>query len=297
MADQPHEFQAERDASELVEAYREALQTIAARVIAAVASGDLQTARRRRVQLAAVLAVLDQLGARTDPVARRLVEAAYDESVKLTAIEAKGIGHVVSERSFNSVSVESVKALQDSLTGTLDDARRTIGRQVQDVYAREQRRAAARSLLGADGSPRSAAAGLQRDLLRDREVRRMVEDSGIGFRDSAGRGWKLETYAEMATRTVIREAVTAGAVNRMSAHGVNLARVRTEGDACPICTPWAGRLVSLDGETTSFQGEAVATLGAMPRGGPPLHPRCRCALSPFAARIETIRRELQEAGA
>jgi hypothetical protein len=48
----------------------------------------------------------------------------------------------------------------------------------------------------------------------------------------------------------------------------------THAKACPICQPWQGRLVSLDGKTTEYLGEAVTDLASLPNGGPPFHPNC-----------------------
>jgi hypothetical protein len=47
---------------------------------------------------------------------------------------------------------------------------RTVGRTIDDVYARAGRRAALRAVLGADNSPQAAKRQLVRDLLKDRNV-------------------------------------------------------------------------------------------------------------------------------
>lgn len=277
---------AERRARDLSNAYRDAQRIIVAEIRTAVEAGDTAGAERRRQQLTSVLRTLDQLGRRTSPEAREIVQQAFEQSVARTGREIAQIG--VSNTvpaSFAGVSADAVQALQDSIVDRLDNARRTVGRQVGDVFARQQRRAAMLSLLGAHGSPDTAAAGLRQALERRGQT---------AFVDIAGRRWALADYADMAVRTVTREAVVEGSIARMTANGVNLARVSAHASSCEICKPWEGRLVSLDGSSTDYEGEAVTDLSSMPNSGPPFHPRCGHSLHPVAVRIEAIRRQLQE---
>jgi hypothetical protein len=264
-----------------------AQREIALQVRNAILSGHLARASQRRAQLAAVIATLDQLGAYVDPAARKLVADAYSQGAGRALDQIHGLTITAPEipGAFAGVSTEAVAALQRSIVGSLQASRATIGRQVDDLYAREGRRAALRAVLGADGSPQGAR----------RQLAARIREQGLaGFVDKAGRAWKLDTYSAMVVRTVTREAVAQGAMDRMASNGITLARWSTHGDACPICTPWLGRLVSLDGETRDFEGEAVADLGSTP--GVPAHPNCKCTLSPVATRVERLRRELATTG-
>jgi hypothetical protein len=246
-------------------------------------------ASQRRAQLASVLRTLDQLGVETEPLAREIVANVYEESGAHITKELAKLGVTgPPSTEFAGVSRESVAALQESIVGRLADARTTIGRQAADVFATQQRRTAMLSLLGAEGSPRKASKQLQQQL---------VARGKTAFIDRAGRQWGLEQYANMATRTVIREAVTQGAIARMAAHGVNLARVSSHASSCHICAPWQGRLVSLDGSEGSLLGEAASDLGALPNGGPPFHPNCRHSLMPVVGELEEMRHEKAGANA
>ena len=277
-------------ARELARIYASAQRAIVAQVQAALRSGNLFRATERRMQLAAVLALLDQLGAATDPLARDLARQAFTDGALIARRDlarAAGvrIGSVQVPASFTGVSRDAVLTLEDSILGRLRTARQTVGRRVDDVYARAGRRQALRSLLGAEGSPRAATRALSRDLRR----------RGVtGFVDKAGKRWALDTYSEMVVRTVTREAVVQGQLTRMASHGVNLARVSTHSSSCSICVPYEGRLVSLDGATPEFQGEAVADIGAVPT--PPFHPNCRHTLQPVVQDIELLRQEMGAEG-
>ncbi len=283
----PERFPVESQVNELVATYRAAQRQILAEIRAATLRDDPRQAFRRTAQLQSVIQTLDQLGYDTDDQARRIVAEAFGQSSKATGKEITRIGVTApTDSSFAGVAREAVSALQESMVGSLTDARQTIGRQAADVFARAQRRTSMLALLGAEGSPASARKNL---------VETLQKQGQTGFVDRAGRRWSLDSYADMATRTVTRQAVTQGAITRMAAHGIDLARISVHASSCNVCKPWEGRLVSLDGSTTDYEGEAVTDLGALPSGGPPFHPRCKHSLSPVAVRIDAIRRQMQEA--
>ena len=273
-------------AARLERLYLQAQRAIMAQVQAALAAGQLMRAQERRLQLAAVLATLDQLGAATDPLARQLAAQAYADGSDTVVRDLRRVvvGPVQIPASFTGVQADAVRTLQDAILGRLDTARRTVGRQVEDTYARAGRRATMRALLGAEGSPQHASAQLQQDLRR----------RGVtGFVDRAGRQWRLDSYAEMAVRTTTREAVVQGSMDRMASHGIDLARVSTHGGSCAICSPYEGRLVSLSGQTVEYQGEAVMDASIVP----PYHPRCRHSLAPVVVDVEAFMRAQQSAPA
>lgn len=281
--------------ADLLRVLAAAQREIAAQVMAAIKAGNLNLAGARRLQLAAVLATLDQLGAHVDPAARQLVADAHAQGAAQAArtIAQSGVTLPEIPGAFNSVAVDAVAALQDAITGRLSAARRTVGRTVDDVYARAGRRAALRAVLGVEGSPQAAARQLAADLLQDKAIRKMAQQGGVGFIDKAGRRWQLDTYSEMVVRTTTREAVVQGATDRMISHGVNLARVTVHASSCEICKPYEGRLVSLDGTITDFEGEPVMDASQIP----PFHPNCTHNLAPVVAAVEVTRRRLARATA
>jgi hypothetical protein len=277
----PRPLPYEARVDDLLVTYRQAQRRIVAQVKAAVAAGDLATSSRRRAQLAAVLQVLDELGMQTDRQARELVRDAFQQSARVTGsrIARIGAGVEMNPAAFAAVERDAVEAMQAEILGRLDAARTTIGRQVEDVFARAGRRTVLSALLGAHGSPQAAR----------RELQRQVTEKGVtAFVDRSGRQWALDTYSEMAVRTTTREAVVEGAKTRMAAQGIDLARVSHHVSACPICAPWEDRIVSLTGTTGDYQGEAVTDLASLPNGGPPFHPNCRHTLLPVATTVEAL---------
>lgn len=298
MATRPDYFPYEAGLRDLLTTYRRAQRDIVKQIRDALANQDLTGASQRQAQLRAVLETLDRLGVQTDPVAQRMVADAFTQSATKVAGQIAGMAVSPPEipGAFSSVSQDAVQALQDSITGRLRASRQQLGRSVDDLYARAGRRAAMHALLGSSGSPRTARKRMMQDLFKDPQIKRTVMRGGAGFIDSAGRRWQLVDYCDMAVRTVTREAVVQGAITRMTSHGINLARVTRHNNPCEVCRPWEGRLVSLDGQTAEYEGEAVASLSSLPGSGPPFHPRCRHTISPVASRIDAIRRELQAQG-
>jgi hypothetical protein len=278
---------------EMARTFRDVQRTLAAQIQSAISQGRLEFAAERRMQYAAVLATLDRLGAQTDQQARKVVSDAFKEGAGKTGAQiSQQAGFAVSVPfSFTGVQQDAIEALQREVVDSLGISRRMVGRSVEDLYAKAGRRATVRALLGADGSPQIAARRLKADLVREPYVKRLIEKGGTGFTDRAGKKWSLQSYSEMVVRTTTRKAVVEGQIAKMASLGVNLARVSTHASACPICVPKQGRLVSLDGSTSDYNGEAVADLSSV--GAPPYHPNCRHTLQPVVADIEALRQKMQ----
>lgn len=291
MARRPEPLPHDKLVNELADTFRASQRQILRQIEAAVRIGNLRYAQERRLQLAAVIAALDQLGAATEPAARRAVKEAFNEGSQTaaTAIGAQIGREVPVPEAFTGVAKDAIEALQRSATDRLRASRDMVGRRVDDFYARAGRRAAVRALLGADGSPQSAARALAKDIRSTPEYKRLAKKGITGFVDAANKQWSLDTYSEMVVRTTTREAVVQGQVMRMASHGVNLARVSMHASACKICQPYEGRLVSLDGSVTEFQGQSVGD-ASVPL--PPYHPNCRHTIEPVVAEIETLRQQM-----
>ena len=156
MASRAEPFPFEHGVTDLIQTFRAAQREIAAQVIAAIKTGNLERAASRRLQLASLLSLLDQIGAQTEPIARRLVAEAHAQGAAATATALGATVSEVTPGAFAGISREAVTALQDAMVGRLRDSQRTVGRIGQDVYAKAGRRAALRAILGAEGSPQAA---------------------------------------------------------------------------------------------------------------------------------------------
>ena len=272
---------------ELARTFRDVQRTLAAQIQSAISQGRLEYAAERRMQYAAVLATLDRLGAQTDPLAAKAVADAYKEGAgKAGAQISQQAGFAVSvPYSFTGVQQDAIEALQVEVVDRLGISRRMVGRSVDDLYAKAGRRATVRALLGADGSPQIAARRLKADLLKEPYVKRLIQQGGTGFVDRAGKKWSLQTYSEMVVRTTTRNAVVQGQIAKMASLGINLLRVSTHASACKLCIPYQGRLLSIDGSITEYNGESVADIS----NAPTYHPNCRHTVIPVVAEYDVER--------
>lgn len=100
--------------------------------------------------------------------------------------------------------------------------------------------------------------------------------SGItGFIDGAGRGWSLESYAEMAVRTGTMKASTAGHMDTLKENGLDLVIVSDTGSSCELCQPFEGQVFSLSGDSDEYPPFSEAEEGGL------FHPNCRHQASAY----------------
>lgn len=112
-----------------------------------------------------------------------------------------------------------------------------ITRAVTDAYRSVINRASSSVLLG--GLTRRQAAGRALDQFASRGI--------SGFTDSAGRNWNMASYAEMAVRTVTGRAAIEGHTDRLLVIGQQLVIVSDAPLECPLCRPWEGEILSING--------------------------------------------------
>ncbi|MER7145991.1 phage minor capsid protein [Streptomyces xanthochromogenes] len=161
---------------------------------------------------------------------------------------------------------------------------RGILRGVEDGYRQVIAEVSATPLLGVD--TRRQATQRAMEQFSDRGLRTFV--------DRSGRAWQMTSYAEMATRTATGRAAVEGHGDRLRAAGLDLVIVSNAPHECPLCKPFEGRVLSLDGPDGSRTVEVehatvddelvrVDILGSVDearrRGFQ--HPNCRHSLSAY----------------
>lgn len=133
------------------------------------------------------------------------------------------------------------------------------------LQAEEPQRAIAEAIneaLAGDRRPTNV-----RDLVRDMNEQKL-------YRDSSGRNWKLNTYAEMVTRTNAARAHNEAVKALATEAGVDLVRVTASATACAeICVQYQGRIYSLSGVSDRYPRLPTT---------PPFHPNCVHRLQPVA---------------
>jgi hypothetical protein len=166
---------------------------------------------------------------------------------------------------------EAARAITEAMLSTMEKAAVQIGRRVDDVFRREGMLAVARGI--AEGRTRA-------EVSRALE-KRLLELGRPDFVDKLGRHWPLDRYAEMVARTTTREAMTQGTIQRLREHGIQRAQVSAHRCA-DFCVFYENAIVSI-GEKPHPVYPPISAIN----GGPPFHPRCVHALTPFVERLAT----------
>lgn len=170
------------------------------------------------------------------------------------------------------------KLILDS-NNLLTNAHMQITRNVEDAYRKVIDDATVGTLVGTETRLQATQDALNR----------FAAQGITGFVDKLGRQWQMDTYAEMATRTVAARAALQGHLDRQLELGNDLTKVSYVGATCPICMPWQGKVLSISGsdpEYASLQSAKEAGL---------FHPNCKHTVLAYFPEIddgpEPIRRD------
>jgi hypothetical protein len=112
---------------------------------------------------------------------------------------------------------------------------------------------------------------------RSREIRKAMdgiagEVSGHKFRDRGGRLWDDRHYTQMLVRTTNARVERDRYLDTLAQNGMDLVIIENvDGDACPVCTAWDNRIVSISGNDSRFPSYSDAL------GDGWGHPNCRCS--------------------
>ncbi|MEV0413947.1 phage minor capsid protein [Streptomyces sp. NPDC050448] len=114
---------------------------------------------------------------------------------------------------------------------------RGILRGVEDGYRQVIAEVSATPLLGIDTRRQATQSAM--DRFADRGLRTFV--------DRGGRAWQMTSYAEMAVRTATGRAAVEAHGDKLRAAGLDLVIVSNAPHECPVCKPFEGKVLSLDG--------------------------------------------------
>ncbi|MFE1770276.1 phage minor capsid protein [Streptomyces sp. NPDC059008] len=154
---------------------------------------------------------LAELGALHDEDARRIAE------------------NTPNGRAIDRLAYETI----DRVTAT----HRGILRGVEDGHRQVVAEVSGTPLLGIDTRRQATQRAMER--FADRGLRTFV--------DRSGHSWSMTSYAEMAVRTAVGRAAVEAHGDRIRAAGVSLVIVSNAPHECPLCRPYEGRVLALDG--------------------------------------------------
>lgn len=255
----------------LIAIVREAEALVEKELIRALARGTApSTAAERDSRLRLIRAILGRLRLDVAGPARDLIRTAYDEGSESALAGVRRAGKTPVSTRLEGIHVRAVQTLLDALTDALDDAVAYVGRRSKDVF----RKATLNQLVVEQitGHDRSQTAKAIEDDLRGRGIK--------GFKDKAGREWKLSTYAKMAARSSAVEAHTVSTLNRLAENGIDLVKVSEHPHPHDVCSRYEGRIFSISGTSAKYPALKEA---------PPFHPNCKHLLLPYIERLQVSR--------
>lgn len=173
-----------------------------------------------------------------------------------------------------------ITATSDLLSGLLlDDPAVALGPKLGADLAQRLNATLPRVLRFADDAYRAATideavqrlqhGGVAPNVAQRDAWRKLTERGITGFTDKAGRQWNLATYVEMATRTGLQQAFNDAHLQRMVSAGVEQFTVPSDGHPCPLCKPWQGRVLTVNGPSPTIAEAKLAGL---------FHPNCKHTL-------------------
>lgn len=90
-----------------------------------------------------------------------------------------------------------------------------------------------------------------------------------------GRRVSIDSYCEMLGRTLTGRCALQASINRYIERGYNLGIVSAHFRACPFCTPYEGKILSMDGMSNKHESIYDAELQGL------FHPNCKHSISPY----------------
>lgn len=236
---------AETLAATVVAHYQEAERQLLARIARNLARGiDSPTwvvdklaqmkAYRREAQ-----ALLRDLEVKAKTGIGTAITDAYSRGGLAAVADMAGMGQRVVEP---LGGLRAVQALASETIGNVVATHPGILRSVMDVYRSVIAESSSGVLLGNQTRRQAAQTALNR----------FARKGITGFVDKAGRGWSMESYAEMATRTGCGRAAVQGHVDRLTANGLDLVIVSDAPKECPICREHEGHVYSLSGASAEY---------------------------------------------
>lgn len=230
-------------------------------------------------------AVVDELGRATSLEVHESIAEAYNVGARAGILELGALDDGTAARlAEQTPGGRRIDRLAMETIDLVTQSHRGILRGVEDVYRNVLAEAASTPLIGVE----------TRRQATQTAVARFTERGVASFVDRSGRNWSMTTYAEMAMRTSVGRAAVEAHHDQLTAAGVELVMVSQSPHECPLCRPWEGKILALDGpggrralevEHATEDGhmlrvEVAGTLDEARKAGLQ-HPNCRHTTSAY----------------
>ncbi|MEV6329634.1 phage minor capsid protein [Streptomyces sp. NPDC051909] len=166
------------------------------------------------------------------------VTEAYDIGARAGLVELGALSDADARRAADRTpNTRAVDRLASETVELVTATHRGILRGVLDAFRQVIAAVSATPLLGIDSRRQAAQRAMQQ-----------FADRGLtSFVDKSGRSWQMTSYAEMAVRTAVGRAAVEAHGDRLRAAGITLVIVSNAPHNCPLCAPFEGKVLALDG--------------------------------------------------
>lgn len=207
------------------------------------------------------------------PALRKAIEDAAELGHKAAASELKLTGSLAPQ-----TNTAAVEALARETVTKITNTHGGILRSVDDIY---------RSVIAEVSAPGVVTGSETRIQATQRALDRFADRGITGFRDTAGRNWEIESYAEMSTRTASSNAMVNSRMDVYQSDGRDLVIISDSPQECDKCRPWEGKILTISGSAMRGdkldRGFKVAGSMAEARGAGLFHPNCTHDARPYIA--------------
>lgn len=286
---------AERVAARVVDMYSAVEAELLAEVARTLSRG-LPANATLETQLAVVRALQararELVGNIPPDLADQVMRLAMTEGTAAAAAELRLTAGMPRTSDITSTAANTLALVAQDLGNAFDQVHLRILRYPIDAVGNFIGTDAYQQTMGRHVATRTVGA-LTTDEVRLRVLADFLDQGITGFTDRIGRRWRIGSYTEMATRSATARAfVDAGNDRRLQA-GFGLVSVLGNNDACHLCAPWFGKVLSIDGTgpgTHLYQHPyddgvmvevTVAARLEDARAAGLMHPNCACTTAAY----------------
>jgi hypothetical protein len=249
---------------DLIDIYHSAYKDISENIIDATAAGKIRKAQT----LAQIKGTLKDLDDDVDSWIRKEIPQYYLDGANQAVQDLKAMGvDITKSANFAVINKEAITALTDDTALAFAEGMTGIYRNAGRIISETQKRQL--NFIIAEGTLKGDA----RKAIANTVASKLEEEGLSVLVDKGGRAWSFETYSDMLVRTKAVEARNQGLANRLLTSGYDLVEVSDHGTECPLCGPWEGEILSLNGETDGYDTVDDA------EGEGLFHPNCEHAIN------------------
>lgn len=204
--------------------------------------------------------------------AKDAIDNSYVRGIDLASDRLKALGVTRFVSYDANIHTSAINVLIDDVTTEMIIANDSITKLLNRVIRQSQQRLledAEINRLIAEG----VISGGTRRTVSDEVLKQLRKQLGAQqFITINGRNYRPDTYASLIARTRTREATSQGTINTSLRYGVDLVQWDVHYEICEYCQQFAGRVYSISGADKNFPAL---------KEKPPLHPNCKCVITPI----------------